>query len=114
VTVSLAFGDGACDDTASATMTFSVSCEDEAEIAAITVPPGPHETGSTVVLDSTGSTDGDRSWSIVSGPGEIVGPSDGDTVQIKGNGDGDVVVALAVDDGLCDNGGSAEATVTFV
>ncbi|MBI4606698.1 MAG: hypothetical protein HY721_32440 [Planctomycetes bacterium] len=113
VTVKLLHGDAVCADTASATMTFGVVCEEEAEVASITVPPGPHEVGSTVVLDSAGSSTGGRSWSIVSGSGQVVGPSDGDTVQVKGNEAGDVVVGLTVDDGVCDNEGSAQATVTF-
>src|SRR4029453_11955760 len=73
VTVKLAVSDGICDDPASATMTFNVFCEEEAEVAAILVPPGPHDVGSTVVIDSAGSSAGSRTWSLVSGPGEIVG-----------------------------------------
>jgi len=114
VTVKVTAGDSICGDGATATMTFSVFCEDDPDTAVIVAPAGPFESGSTVTLDSAGSTAGSRTWSIVSGAGEIVGSATDNTVQVKGNAEGNVVVKLVVDDAVCANPGSAEVTLAFV
>ena len=113
VRAGLRFLDGACSDTATAEMEFNVFCEEEAEVASIVAPPGPHEEGATVTLDSAGSSAGGRTWSIVSGPGEIQGTDHGNTVDILGTDVGFVIVRLVVDDGICDNPGSMEVEVIF-
>ena len=114
VQVRLEFIDGACDDTASDEMEFNVICDEPAEVASIgIVTAPPYDEGSTVTLDSAGSSPGGRTWSIVSGPGEIVGSSTGDSVQVRGTDTGTVTVSLVVDDGVCDNSASAEAMLVF-
>ncbi len=110
VAVKLVIDDGRCGNPASATANV---CVDDADTAMIVAPAGPYGVGSPVVLDSAGSSAGARAWSIVSGAGAIVGAANGNTVSIKGNATGDVVVGLKVDDGACNNAGSAQVTLTF-
>ena len=113
VRVGLRLVDG-CDDSSTAEMEFEVICDEPAEVAEIgIVTAPPYDEGSIVTLDSAGSSTGNRTWSIVSGPGEIVGSSTGDSVQVRGTDTGTVTVSLVVDDGVCDNSASAEAVLIF-
>ncbi|TPW10243.1 MAG: hypothetical protein FD127_3825 [Acidimicrobiaceae bacterium] len=107
VVVRLTIDDGKCGNAASATASF---CVDDADTAVIVPPQGVQGVGTTVTV---GSAAGSRSWSIVSGPGAIVGSASGNTVQVIGNAVGDLVVGLAVDDGVCNNSNSAQATISF-
>jgi hypothetical protein len=82
------------------------------------VPPGPVPAGSIVTLDGSGSHGGtgedepvSHSWSIVSGNAEIVGPADGPTVNLKLLAPGEARVGLTVDQTLCSNPSSTEATI---
>jgi hypothetical protein len=98
-----------------------IRCNDIPEVAVISGKPGaPVDVGTTVRLGSTGSSAGTNDtgtlsyvWSIVSGPGEILGATNGQTANVRGTAQGVVKVRLTVNDGACDNPATAEANVTF-
>ena len=83
------------------------------------MPAGPVAPGTVVVLDGSGSRGGPgeedqpltESWTVVSGPAVIVGPSDGPTVNLKPLAAGQVTVRLTVDGLRCSNPASKEVTV---
>jgi hypothetical protein len=82
---------------------------------------GPTETvhGINVDLTATGggteaSGSPDYSWSIVSGPGAIIGPSDQATVEVACTGIGVVQVQVTLGDGVCMDMASDVHEVTCV
>ena len=95
---------------------FSVSvlCEESLDEVTIAGPTDfTPETDATLTATFVGD-DGavTYAWSIVSGPGEIVGAADGADVQIHCTGTGDVVVRVEAGDGTCEDLAAAEHTIS--
>ncbi len=95
-------------------------CDDPPEAAVIAgAPAAKVAVGSRVPLDGSASTAGGAGrvltyhWEVASGPGTIVEADDRPTVTVLGSGAGAVTVRLTVDDGVCENGATAEASIHF-
>jgi legume-like lectin family protein len=111
-----ATGGATCTQEIDNTAIKAICCEAEDDISI----SGSAEAGvgDTVDLTTTASgADGGGAptyaWTIVSGDGSFVGPTNGSGVQLTSTVVGDVTVQVAYDDGVCGGGSSAQFTVAF-
>ena len=93
----------------------SICCE-LPDAVTIDGPPSFDNEMTAVLAASFSGADADvtYAWSIVSGPGEVAGASDGSSVEIRCTGLGDVVVRVDASDGTCNEPASATHTVTCI